>query len=166
MSTATTVGLRPSPILTIPLISSSLTVFYAIVESTVFYSFLSAAKQDAPATNKVVRLWWTNFLTPGLTTIFGVTLPTIIGGVYALRHLPENSLKWKVCLAGSVFAAGHYAYVYPISQTIENVMDEEVETKGTTIDYVKSWLNIHFWRTLTTDLPALACFGYVAFADA
>ncbi|KAI1612590.1 hypothetical protein EDD36DRAFT_240706 [Exophiala viscosa] len=165
MSTATTVGLHPNPILTIPLISSSLTVFYAVVESTVLFPFLAAAKEDPPATNKVVRLWWTNFLPPGLTTIFGITIPTVVSGLYALRHLREYSLKWKVCLAGSVFAAGHYAYVYSISQTIKDVMDEEVETKGTTIDHVKSWLKIHLWRTLTTDLPALACFGYVAFAD-
>lgn len=165
MSTATSVGLRPSPVLTIPLVSSSLTVFYAIIEPLIFNSFLAAAKEDAPATNKVVRLWWNNFLIPGTSAVVASTLPSLVGGLYALKHLPENSLRRKLALAGAIFAAGHFAWVYPIAQTIKNVTDEEVEKKGTTMDYVRRWLKIHTWRFLTTDLPALLCFGYVAFGE-
>ncbi|KAK5219116.1 hypothetical protein LTR99_006502 [Exophiala xenobiotica] len=156
MSTATSVGLRPTPILTIPLISSSLTLFYAIVEPTVFIPFLQAAKEDAPAANRIVRLWWMNYLPSGLVTIF-------VGGLYAARHLPENSIRRKLCLGGSVFAAGHFAYGYAIAQTIKKVVDKEEVAKGKSMDYVRKWLDIHLWRTLTTDLPALVCFAWVAF---
>ncbi len=81
MSTATSVGLlRPSSAITIPLVSSSLTVFYAIVEPTILVPFLQAAKEDLPATSKTVRLWWSKYLASGLTTIFGVVLPTVFSG--------------------------------------------------------------------------------------
>lgn len=163
MSTATSVGLRPTPALTIPLISSSLTLFYAMVEPTVFIPFLRAAKEDAPAANRIVRLWWMNYLPSGLVTIFGTCLPSVVGGLYAAQHLPENSLRRRLCLAGSVFAAGHFAYGYTIAQSIKKLVDEEEEAKGKSMDYVRKWLDIHLWRTLTTDLPALVCFAWVAF---
>ncbi len=62
MSTTTTLGLRPDLALTIPLLSSSLTVFYAMMEGAVFRSFQQAAKKDPAATAKVMRSWWNAFL--------------------------------------------------------------------------------------------------------
>jgi len=162
MSTASSLGLKPSLAVTIPLISSSLTVFYAILEPTVLYPFLRAAEEDGPATNKVVRLWWANFLPAGLTTIFSVTVPSVVGGIYALRYFARDSLRWKLCLAGATFSAGHFAYGYAISQVIKNIMDEEVEKKGKTVAYVRQWLKVHVWRTLTVDVPALVCFALIA----
>ncbi|KIW14695.1 hypothetical protein PV08_07479 [Exophiala spinifera] len=163
MSTAASVGLRPSPALTIPLISSSLTVFYAIIEPTIFLPFINAAKIDAPAANKTIRLWWNDYLPAGLVTIFSIGLTGVVGGINAATHFPHYSLSRKLCFAGAAFSAGHFAYGYHISQVIKSVCDEEEEKTGRTMDHVKTWLRVHLQRTLLTDLPALACFAWVAF---
>ncbi|KAG9768112.1 hypothetical protein ABEF93_001648 [Exophiala dermatitidis] len=163
MSTTNTLGVG-IPV-AIPLLSSSLTVFYALVEPTIFIPFIKASKEDLATTSKMIRLWWTNGLPLGLAVVFSVTLPTIIGGIYASRLFPHDSAKRTLCLAGSAFALGHFAFVPTISQTIKNACDEEVEKKGQSIEYVKKWLRVHFWRTLTADLPALVCFGIVAFSN-
>jgi hypothetical protein len=164
MSTATSLGLlRPQSAITIPLISSSLTVFYALVEPTILVPFLKAAEEDLAAASKTVRLWWSNYLPAGLITIFAIVLPTVVSGSYALRYFPQDSLRWKLCLAGTTFSAGHFAYGYSVAQVIKTTCDEEVEKQGKTMDTVRRWLQIHVLRTLTTDLPALACFALVAF---
>jgi hypothetical protein len=163
MSTATTLGLRPDLALTIPLLSSSLTVFYAVMEGTVFYSFQQSAKTDIAATAKVIRSWWTAFLPPGLGLIFAVTIPGVAGGTYALRYFQRGSLEWNLCLAGATFTLGHFAFGPTIAQVIKNICDEEVEKQGKTMVYVQKWLNVHLWRVLLADLPALICFSYVAF---
>ncbi|KIX04121.1 uncharacterized protein Z518_07674 [Rhinocladiella mackenziei CBS 650.93] len=163
MSTASTLGLRHNPALTIPLVSSSLTVFYAIMEPVIFHCFLKSAKEDLPATNKIMRIWWSNFLPPGLVMIVSTTLPSIIGGTYALRYFPRGGLKWIMCVAGVMLSLGHFAFGPTIARKIQSICDEEEEKKGKTMDYVSQWLNVHFWRTLLTDLPSLCCFGFVAF---
>ena len=165
MATANTLGLRSDLALTIPLLSSSLTVFYAILEGTVFYSFQQSAKQDSAATAKVVRSWWTAFLPTGVSLIFAVTIPGIAGGAYALRYFEQGSLKWNLCVAGATFTLGHFAFAPTIAQVIKKLCDEEAEKQGKTMDYLQKWLNVHFWRVLLADLPALMCFSYVAFGS-
>ncbi|KAJ9614266.1 hypothetical protein H2200_002402 [Cladophialophora chaetospira] len=161
MSTTTTLGLRPDLALTIPLLSSSLTVFYAIMEGTVFYSFQQAAKKDPTATAKVMRSWWNAFFAPGITLIFAVTLPGIFGGTYVLRYFEQGSLEWNLCLAGATFTLGHFAFAPTIARVIYNICDEKIEKQGKTMENVQRWLNIHFWRVLLADLPALVCFSVV-----
>ncbi|EXJ82537.1 hypothetical protein A1O3_06350 [Capronia epimyces CBS 606.96] len=163
MSTTKTLGVGIT--VAIPLISSSLTVFYALLEPTIFYPFIKESKDDLAASSKAVRLFWTNWLPLGLAGIFSVTLPSIVGGIYAARYFPEGSPKRSLSLAGAAFTLGHFAFVYPISQKIKWACDEEVEKKGQTIEYVKQWLKIHFWRTISTDVPALVCFALVAFGN-
>lgn len=163
-STTTTLGLRPNVALTVPLLSSSLTVFYAIVEPTILHCFLQSAKKDLSATSKVVRHWWSSFLPPGLFLVVCTTLPGIIGGSYARRYFPAGSLKWNLCVAGATLNLGHFIFGPVIAQTIKQICDEEIEKRGETMAYVKQWLKIHLWRTLLTDLPALLCFSWVAFA--
>ncbi len=163
MSTSSTLGLQPNLALTIPVISSSLTVFYAVVEPVVLYSFLQAAKKEHGATSKVIRLWWQAFLPPGLGLIALTTLPSIIGGTYASRQWQQGNWNRNITAAGAVLALGHFAFGPSIADTIKHICDEEVEKKGQTIDYVQQWLKIHFWRTLLTDLPALVCFSWAAF---
>ncbi len=165
MSTATTPGLQPDLAVIIPLLSSSLTVFYAIMEGTVFYSFLQSAKKDPAATAKVMRTWWTAFLPPGVSLIFAVTIPGIFGGTYALRYFEQGSLKWVLCVAGATFTLGHFAFAPTIAQVIKKICSEEVEKQGKTMQWVQKWLNVHFWRVLLADLPALVCFSYVVFGD-
>jgi len=159
-----TLGLRPSPA-TIPLISTSLTVFYAIVETTIFIPFLRSAEEDLPATSGTVRRWWTHYLPAGLATIFSVTVPTIVSGLYALRSYPRGSLHWKLSAAGAAFAAGHFLFVPTIAKVIEKASQEEEEKKGETINWLRRWLNIHAWRTFSTDVPALACFAWIVFGS-
>lgn len=163
MSTATTLGLHTSPGLVVPLIGSSLTVFYAFTETAIFYSFLRAAEHEPATTSKTVRLWWTYFLVPGVSLIFATTIPTIIGGYYTLKDFPQGSYQWKLAVAGITFALGHFAYVPPISAVIGAVADEEVEKRGETMESVRKWLKIHFWRFLSTDLPSLVCFAALAY---
>lgn len=163
MSTTNTLGVG-IPV-AVPLISSSLTVFYALVEPTIFYPFVKESKDHLSTTSKAVRLWWKNALPLGLATVFSVTLPGIIGGVHNARYFPEGSTKRTLSLAGAAFTLGHFAFVPSISQKIKWACDEEVEKKGQTIEYVKQWLKIHFWRTISTDIPALVCFALVAFGD-
>lgn len=159
---ATQPDLHPS-FAVIPLISQSLTVFYALVEPTIFVPFLRAAKTDRAAAQRVTRLWWTHFTPLGLTTIFGVTLPAIGAGIYAARQLPSNSLEWKLYTAGAAFGSGHFLFAPTIMKVINNVCDEEVEKKGETMKYIRQWLRVHAVRTLVADLPALLCFAYLVF---
>jgi hypothetical protein len=165
MSTSTTIGLRSQPnlALTVPLLSSSLTVFYAIMETTVFYCFQQSAKRDPRATAKVTRLWWSAFLPPGVSIAFAVIVPGIVGGAYALRFLERGSLQWNLCAAGAAFNLGHFAFGPTIANIIKNICDEGVEKQGKTMEYIRKWLVVHFWRTLFADLPALVCFLYAAF---
>lgn len=158
----TQLGLHPS-FAVIPLISQSLTVFYAWCEATVFVPFLRAAETDNAATQRVTRLWWNNYLPYGLVTIFGVTLPGIGAGIYAARQLPSDSLEWKLYAAGAAFSAGHFLWGPTIKKVIEDVCDEKVEAKGETMKYVRLWLRHHALRTFAADLPALACFAYLVF---
>ena len=168
MSMSTTLGLRLQPdlSLTIPLLSSSLTVFYAIMEGTVFYCFQQAAKKDLLSTTKVVRFWWTSFLAPGVSMAFAVTLPGIIGGIYARHHFEQGSLGWNLCIAGATFTLGHFAFGPTIATIIKNLCDEEVERQGKTMEYIRQWLSVHFWRTCFADFPALLCFSYLVFSTA
>ena len=158
----TQLGLHPA-FAVIPLISQSLTVFYAVVEPTVFVPFLRAAETDPAAAQRVTRLWWTNYLTFGLTTIFSVTLPAIIAGIYAARQLDSNSLEWKLYTAGAAFGAGHFLAVPAMSKVINNVCDEEIEKKNETMENLRQWLRIHAVRTFAADLPSLLCFAYLVF---
>jgi hypothetical protein len=88
-------GLHPSfPVL--PLLSSSLTVFFAIIETTIFIPFLRAAEVDAPAANKTCRLWWNAWLTPGLLTVFSVVPPGVGLGIYGARYSLAGSIEWKL----------------------------------------------------------------------
>lgn len=80
----------------LPLISSSLTVFMAIIETTIFVPFLRAAEVDAKAASKTCRLWWNHWLTPGLTAIFSIIPPGVLLGIYGARHSPAGSLEWKL----------------------------------------------------------------------
>lgn len=151
------VGLHPS-FAVLPLLSSTLTVFFAVVETTIMFPFLRAAEVDARAAGKIARLWFENWLTAGLCTIFAVVLPGVILGAYGAYHSPPDSLEWKLYTAGATFAAAHFVAVPTMNGVINNLCDPEVEKKGETIANVRQWLNVHFYRTFLTDLPAMACF--------
>jgi hypothetical protein len=89
------IGLHPSfPVL--PLLSSSLTVGFAVVETTIFNAFLRAAETEPKAASKITRLWWNSWLTAGLTTIFSVVPPGVILGIWGAGHSPAESLEWKL----------------------------------------------------------------------
>ena len=161
MATSNILGLRPN-FATIPLISSSLALFYAFVEVTIFIPFLQSAQTDPKIANRALRLWWTNYIPYGLCTIFSVVLPGAVAGVYALRHLPRSSLDFTLCGAGAVFSLGHFLFVPPVSKTITAMCDEKVEQRGETVMYQRKWLRLHAWRILFMDVPAVVCFGLLA----
>jgi len=146
-----------------PLVSSSLCLFYAAVETTIFVPFLRSAKTDPSATNRVVRLWWDNFLKYGLYTIFSVTLPTTAAALYALLKLPLTTSEYNLFVAGAAFSLGHFAFVPAIANTIQQICDEEEEKKGRTMTHLRGWLRIHAWRTFLADIPSFLCFAYLAF---
>jgi hypothetical protein len=163
MSTTTTLGLRADPLVAVPVVFSSTAVAYAMFETVIFFSFIDASKEDLPATNKVVRIWWSKFLAPGIALAGATILPGALTAAYASRLSPAGSLQQKLLIAGSAFALGHFAFVGPVAKTIESICDEEVEKQGKTIHYVKLWLKIHSWRTMFTDLASLVCFSWAAF---
>jgi hypothetical protein len=160
----TQIGLHPT-VAIVPLISQSLTVFYAIVEPTIFIPFLKAAdsEPDRAATQRITRLWWTHFLNYGLATIFSITLPAIVTSVWAARQLPSDSLEWKLYTAGACFGAGHFLAVPFMSKIIDDLCDEQVEKKGQTMETLRKWLRVHYVRTLLADVPSWLCFAYLVF---
>ena len=158
----TTLGLHPS-FAVIPLISQSLTVFYAIVEPTIFIPFLRSAEIDRAATQRVTRLWWTQFLNLGLTTIFSITLPAIGSALYAARQIPSDTTEWRLYVAGASFSFAHFLFGPSIASAISSICDEQIEKRGETIHYLRKWLQIHAVRTMVADVPALLCFGYLVF---
>lgn len=159
MST-TQLGLHPS-FAVIPFVSQALTVFYALVEPTVFIPFLHAAHTDRAATQRVLRLWFNSFKSFGLITIFSVTLPAIISGFYAARQLPLDTLQWKLYAAGATFSSAHFLFGGKIMTLINNLCNEQSEKKGETLETLRQWLHVHLIRTLVADVPALLCFGYL-----
>jgi len=162
MATTSTLGLRSNPSYILPLVGSSLTVFYAFTETAIFAAFLRAADHEPAHTSKIVRHWWSAFLIPGTSLVFATTLPTIISGSYALKHLSRGTAEWKLALGGVICALGHFAFVPPIAATISAITDEEVERRGETMGMVRRWLKLHFWRFALTDLPSLVCFTILA----
>lgn len=158
----TKLGLHPS-FAVVPLISQSLTVFYAIVEPTVFIPFLRSAETDRAATQRVTRLWYSHFLNLGLTTIFTITLPAIGSALYAARQLSSNTTEWKLYVAGASFSFAHFLFGPSIAAVISSICDEQVEKRGETLQYLRKWLQIHAIRTVVSDIPALLCFGYLVF---
>jgi hypothetical protein len=158
MSTATHIGLSTS-FAVFPLISSSLTVFNALVQPGIFIPFLRATDTDLKATNRALRLWF-NYHTPyGLSTVFAVILPTIFAGSYALTKLQYGTRQWNLYAAGTAFALGHFAFAPLIVPSIQHITDEAVERTNGNVEWLKKWLGIHFWRTILTDVPALICFS-------
>ena len=164
MATSNTLGLPPK-FATIPLVSSSLALFYAVVEYTVFEPFLQSAKSDPRTTNRALRLWWSNYLPYGFCTIFSVPLPSAAAGLYALQHLPRESFHFSLYAAGAAFSLGHFLFVPPVAKTILSMCDEEVEKKRKTTDYLRKWLRLHAWRTVLMDTPALVRFAWLVFGS-
>ncbi len=164
MATSNALGLRPN-FATIPLISSSLALFYAVVEGTIFAPFLRSAETDPTSTNRTLRLWWTHYLPYGLCTIFGVTLPSAATALYALRKLPRESPKFGLYAAGAAFSLGHFLFVPPISKTITAMCSEDVERQGETTKNLNKWLRLHAWRTVLMDIPSFVCFAWLAFGS-
>ena len=164
MTTSTQLGLRSSFAI-VPLLSSSLTVFYAFVEPTIFIPWLRSADTEASATNRALRIWWNHFLTPSLTTILSITIPTIVSGSYALVKMPAYTREWKLYAAGTAFTIGHLAFVGPIVNAIKRICDEETEKSNGNVEWLKHWLRLHAVRTVLTDIPALICFGTLVFSE-
>ena len=158
----TQLGLHPS-FAALALISSSLTVFYALVEPTIFIPFLKAAENDAAAANKTCRLWWKSFLSLGLSTIFAIVPAGIMLGIYGAWHCPRGTVEWNLFSAGATFSAGHFLAVPTMTTVINNICSEEVERKGDTMLWLRKWLTVHVWRTMFADLPALVCFAWLVF---
>jgi hypothetical protein len=164
MTTSTQLGLHRSYAV-VPFLSSSITLFYAIVKPTIFIPFVRAAETDRVATNRVLRRWFNNFSAANLSTILSITIPTIITGGYALRRLPASHPDFKLYAAGTALALGHFAFAKPIVETINKICDDEVEKKGGNVEWLKRWLWIHAWRTVLTDLPSAVCFASLVFGS-
>ncbi len=160
---------------TLPLLTTSLTLFYALVEPTIFIPFLRAAAEPddeesqtqaaAAAANRAIRKWWTYYLPYGLSTIFALGMCNAVAGIYALRQLPTKtrSLEWKICCAGLVASLGHFAFGGHIAGVIRKICDEEVEREGETANWLREWLKVHALRTALTDAPAVGLFAWVVF---
>jgi hypothetical protein len=162
MSTATHIGLSTS-FAVLPLLSSSLTVFNALVQPAIFIPFLRASDTDLKATNRVLRLWFGHHTPYALSTVFAVILPTVFAGGYALTKLQHGTRQWNLYAAGIAFALSHFAFVPLIVPPIQHITDEAVERTNGNVEWLKRWLEIHFWRTILADVPALMCFGLLVF---
>lgn len=152
---------QQTKLLALPLVSSSLTVFYAAVEVAIFIPFLRSAETEPAATSKVVRLWWNYFLFPGAGFVLATTFTSMIAGGYAIRNLPSNTLERQVCAAGIAFSAGHLVFGPTIANVIKNIRDEQVEKEGGTMTWVRQWLRVHAFRTVLADIPSLLCFVWL-----
>ena len=164
MATATRLGLHPSFAI-LPFLSSSLTLFYAFVEPTVFIPWVRSADTELTATNRALRIWWNHFYTPSLSTILSITIPTIFTGGYAIAKLQSHTREWRLYAAGTAFTVGHYVFAAPIVDAINHMNSEEVEKTNGNVEWLKKWLRIHAWRTITTDIPSVVCFGLLVFGS-
>ena len=147
----------------LPLISSSFALFYAFVETSIFFPFLhSSVAKDFDA-NRAIQLWWSNFFNWGMGTIFALALANLAGGVYAANQYAPGSQERYLCTGGTLFSMAHFLFGPSVADIIKNLCDEKVaEAKETTV-WLRSWLRLHYWRTSLTDVPAVTCFACVVF---
>ena len=143
---------------TLPLLSTSLNLFFSFAEHVTFSAFLSAAASEPKSTARVIKLWWRANYYPSLATILSLGVANLGGGIYALRNLPSWSAPAEAVMLGTAFAVSHFAFGPWIVPVIDGMCDDDEERRGKTVELMGRWLRIHWWRTALTDAPALGCF--------
>ena len=169
----------PSNLALLPLLSTTASTSITIYEAVFFTGLLKASYHDRASVARTVSLWWTSTLPESLTLVTALSLASTLCGYRAIRTFGRGSRDWYVAIVGTLFAAGHFAFesrlariahsmtkAYDGLDTIEakeegsgDVVDERV------VDLQRRWLTVHAWRSLVTDGPAMACFGWLAMAQ-
>lgn len=116
--------------------------------------------------------------------VFAFGLASLVTGIRAARAFRPQSTERYLANAGTILAVGHFAFGPSIAEVIAGMAyayeragswrvytKAEAEEKGVpeqdlvdeeVLEGQRKWLKIHAWRTVLTDLPALAAFGWLA----
>ncbi|KAE9393669.1 hypothetical protein BT96DRAFT_999280 [Gymnopus androsaceus JB14] len=138
-----------SPSALIPLLTTTASLSFTIAEF-IFISPLVRAKSIPPESTSA---FWDYVLRPGLAPVV-VYNGTSTAGAILSRKLPQDSFGRTLVGWGTLAAFAHFAFGYNIARVIESM----IYKPATAREGQKRWLKIHALRTLTTDIPAFACF--------
>ena len=163
MGVASSASIRTFEPAVLPPISSSLALFYAFVEITIFLPFLQSSAVKDYDVNRAIQLWWNNFFGYGMSTIISLGIASLVSGIYAARQYPLESNDRYLCIGGTIFCMAHFLFGPPVANIIKSLCDEKVAQEKKTIGWLRSWLRLHYWRSSLTDVPAVACFACVVF---
>ena len=147
----------------LPLLSTALTLFFAVLEYTTFIAFLRASGTRDHDNHRSIQLWWHHSYYLSLATILSLEAANLSAGSYAAIQYPGNSRERSISIAGTVISVAHLAFAPRIVPIIEALcLEENAKTKKTE-GLLKDWLRIHVWRTMLTDLLGALCFAYLVF---
>lgn len=147
-------------LLTTPLVSSSITLWFARDQSF-FLSLLTKTPIERKKANEIIPGYITNFYGSGpwaVLTFVGLTFTTSLRNIWYERALLESrgSLFWYGWSA--TLALGHLAYVPAVAWKLKALWEDNCEVEGTdNVGMLERWLTVNNVRMFTTDLGAWVC---------
>lgn len=147
-------------LLTTPLVSSSITLWFARDQSF-FLSLFTKTPIERQKANEIIPGYIANFYGSGpwaVLTFVGLTFTTSIRNIWSERALLESrgSLFWYGCSAA--LALGHLAYVPAVAWKLRALWEDNCAGEGTdNVGMLERWLTVNNTRMFTTDLGAWVC---------
>ncbi|KAF9765601.1 hypothetical protein IL306_002108 [Fusarium sp. DS 682] len=147
-------------LLTTPLVSSSITLWFARDQSF-FLTLFTKAPIERKKVNEVLPGYIKNFYGSGpwaVLTFIGLTFGTSIANIWSDRALLQarGSLFWYECSAA--LALGHLAYVPAVAWKLKALWEDNCAVEGTdNVGMLERWLAVNNLRMLTTDFGAWIC---------
>lgn len=174
------VSARGNPAL-IPLLSTTATLSLAIYEIIFFRTHLTSTSTSALHRASIARAlssWWHSSLPAVLPLILSLFTISLVSGIRTYR-----ATRRYVALAGTLLAVAHLAFAPKIAGVIQDMAfayervgewaaAKDAEEQGRTKEEIaddavlegqRTWLRVHYWRTLVTDVPAWGCFAWLVF---
>lgn len=147
-------------LLTAPLVSSSITLWFARDQSF-FLSLLTQPPIKRKTANEILPGYIANFYGSGpwaVLTFIGLTFSTSIANMWRDRALLESrgSLVWYGCSAA--LALGHLAYVPAVAGKLKALWEDNCAVEGTDgVGMLERWVSVNNTRMFTTDFGAWVC---------
>ncbi|KAJ4255466.1 hypothetical protein NW762_009461 [Fusarium torreyae] len=147
-------------LLSAPLVSSSITLWYARDQSS-FLSLFTQPPVDRKKANEILPSYISGFYGSGpwaVLTFIGITFTSSIANIWSDRGLLQSrgSLFWYGWSAALAF--GHLAYVPAVAWKLRALWEDNCAAEGTdNVGMLERWLTVNNTRLFTTDLGAWLC---------
>ncbi|KAM0348012.1 hypothetical protein ACHAPU_004515 [Fusarium lateritium] len=147
-------------LLTAPLVSSSITLWFARDQSF-FLSLFTQPPIERKTANTILPGYIANFYGSGpwaVLTFIGLTFSTSVANIWSDHALLQSrgSLVWYGWSAA--LAMGHLAYVPAVAWKLKALWEDRCAVEGTdNVGMLERWMAVNNTRMFTTDLGAWIC---------